>query len=291
MKPKLLHRNPTGFVESVVYQHTVSDQFLTAWHYHPELELVYIVRSSGSLFVGDAIESFGPGSLVLLGSNLPHRWLNDASHQPRSATGHSESLTVHFAPDFLKVNLCKIPEFRQMGQLLEQAKRGIFFYGNCCSKIGAQLLAMDQQDEFKRLLNFLDILRVLSQSSNTRLIASPGYAAQKIESNSRFGRVHAYIMTHFQEDITLEQVADIALMNKSAFCRYFKKVTKKNFSRYLHEIRIGYACKLLSEQQQDISIAEVGFQCGYNNVSNFNRQFKIVTGHSPTAYIRQYEVE
>lgn len=291
MKPKLLHRNPTGFVESVMYQHTVSEQFLSAWHYHPELELVYVVRSSGSLFVGDAIESFSEGDLVLLGSNLPHRWLNDPSHSSSDSKGSAESLTVHFAPDFLKVNLSKIPEFRSLGQLIELAKRGVVFKGSSCQKVGEQLLAMEMQDEFKRLLNFLDILRLLAQSSNNRLLVSPGYAEQKIESNNRFGRVHAYIMNHFQEDITLEEVADIALMNKSAFCRYFKKITKKNFSRYLHEIRIGYACKLLSEQQQDISIAEVGFQCGYNNASNFNRQFKIITGHSPTAYIRQYELE
>lgn len=290
MKPKLLHRNPKGFVESVVFQHTVNKKFLSVWHYHPELELVYVARSSGSLFAGDAIGSFEEGNVILLGSNLPHRWLNDPPGQKEESSPEAESLTVHFAPDFLKVNLIEIPEFRLIGQLLEQAKRGILFNEACSQKVKEKLLAMEQQDEFARLLTFLEILRILAQGPKTRLLASPSYADLNQETNDRFERIHAFVMNNFQQDITLGHVAEIALMNKSAFCRYFKKVTKKNFSRYLHEIRVGYACKLLSEQR-DISIAEIGFQCGYNNVSNFNRQFKLITGLSPTDYVGQYVAE
>ncbi len=105
------------------------------------------------------------------------------------------------------------------------------------------------------------------------------------ETNDRLGRVHEYIMNNFNRDISLTDVADIALMNKSAFCRYFKKATKKSFSQYLNEIRIGYACKLLQERT-DTTISEIAFQVGYNNLSNFNRQFKIITGYAPKAYLR-----
>jgi AraC-like DNA-binding protein len=263
------------------------ENFLSVWHYHPELELVYIVESSGSLFVGDAIESFEGDSLVLLGSNLAHRWLNDPAYFQSDPDSKAESLTIHFAPDFLKTNLKDIPEFRILGNLMDQSKLGILFFGPSTQAVKEQMFAMEAQDEFSRLISFLEILRRLARENAYRFLASPGYVAQVQETNDRFGRVHAFIMNNFQRDISLDEVSEIALMNKSAFCRYFKKTTKKSFSRYLHEIRIGYACKLLSEQDE-IAISEVGFECGYNNISNFNRQFKLITGYPPSAYLKKY---
>ena len=287
MKPKLLHRNPKDYLESVAFQCQKSAHFLPIWHYHVELELVYIEEGTGSFFVGDSIESFSPGTLVLLGSNLAHKWLNDSRYFHADSTLEASSLTIHFAPDFLKVNLKQVPELYRLGVLIDNARLGIIYQGEEIALVRDLLVAMKTQSAYQRLIGFFEILRLLAEEIPCRYLASPGYFKMFKETSDRFGKVHAYIMNHFQQDISLEQIAEVAHMNKSAFCRYFKKTTKKSFSNYLHEIRIGYACKLLNEQE-DIAISEVCFECGYNNVSNFNRQFRLVTGFSPTDYLRQH---
>ena len=287
MKPQLLKRNRKDYLESISFQHFQAPHFLDLWHYHPELELVYIVRGNGNCFIGDAIEGFGPGTLVLLGSNLPHSWINDQKYFQVESKLVAESMAIHFLPEFLKVHLREVPEFNQIGQFMEKAKVGVWF-GDETTRSAVRLLnKMKGLKEFDRLLLFLRILRLLSEASDIRLLSSAGYLAMFRETNDRLGRVHEYLMNNFTRDISLERVAEIALMNKSAFCRYFKKATKKNFSQYLNEIRIGFACRLLQENGES-AISEIAFESGYNTLSNFNRQFKIITGHTPSAYLRRH---
>jgi AraC-like DNA-binding protein len=285
MKPQLLKRNRKDYLESISFQHVVNRHFLDLWHYHPEFELVYIVRSSGNCFIGDAIERFEPGTLMLLGSNLPHGWFNKPKYFKEASKLKAESLAIHFSMDFMQVNLKNIPEFQQISHLMERSKVGLLFGKATQEQAYRLLVEMTNQDAFNRLLSFLQILRCLSEAEDYRTLSSAGYVKMFRETNDRLGRVHEYIMNNFNRDISLTDVADIALMNKSAFCRYFKKATKKSFSQYLNEIRIGYACKLLQERT-DATISEIAFEIGYNNLSNFNRQFKIITGYAPTTYLR-----
>ncbi len=287
MKPQLLKRNRKDYLESISFQHLVEPHFLSLWHYHPELELVYIVRGTGNYFVGDAIESFAPGTLVLLGSDLPHKWINDQEYFQPEAGLEAESMAIHFFSSFLHADLHHIPEFRSLGQLFERAKVGIHFQESVSFAVAEQIAQLGQMDGFRRLIAFLEILKELTETEDYRYLSSAGYLKMFRQTNDRQGRIHEFIMNNFQRDITLEQVAAVAHMNKAAFCRYFKRTTKKSFSRYLNEIRIGYACKMLQEKE-GMPISEVAFESGYNNVSNFNRQFKLVTGFSPSAYLRQH---
>lgn len=286
MKPQLLKRNRKDYLESISFQHVQAPKFMNLWHYHPEVELVYIQQGSGNCFIGDAIERFGPETLVLLGSSLPHNWINDQKYFLPDSTLVAESLAVHFMPEFLKVNLREVPEFQAIGHLVERAKVGLWF-GLETSRAAFYLLEkMKAADAFERLLCFFSILRLLAEAEDVRLLSSPGYLAMFSETNDRLGRVHEYLMNNFTRDISLEKVAEIALMNKSAFCRYFKKATKKHFSQYLNEIRIGFACRLLQENGEP-AISEIAFESGYNTISNFNRQFKLITGHTPSTYLRR----
>lgn len=287
MKPQLLKRNRKDYLESISYQHVVEKHFLNLWHYHPELELVYIVRSAGNCFIGDEIQRFAPGTLILMGANLPHGWFNEPKYFQEGSEAKAESMTIHFSADFLHVNLKDVPELRTIGHLMEQAKVGLDFGATTRKKVVPLLKKMEQQDPFARLLTFFSIMRFLAEADDAKTISSAGYVKMFRETNDRLGRVHEYIMNNFHRDITLDEVSDIALMNKSAFCRYFKKATKKSFSQYLNEIRIGYACRLLQENE-GIAISEIAFECGYNNLSNFNRQFKIITGYNPTTYLKQH---
>lgn len=287
MKPQLLKRNRKNYLESISYQHVIDSHFLDLWHYHPELELVYIARSSGNCFIGDAIERFGPGTLMLLGSNLPHGWFNEPKYFQKNSKMKAESMAIHFSTDFLHVNLKDIPEFQQINQLMEKSKVGLLFGKETQKQVCRLMDTMKKQDPFGRLLSFFQIMRCLSEAEDYRALSSAGYVKMFRETNDRLGRVHEYIMNNFHRDISLTEVADIALMNKSAFCRYFKKATKKSFSQYLNEIRIGYACRLLQEREET-TISEIAFEIGYNNLSNFNRQFKIITGYAPTSYLQRH---
>lgn len=289
MKPQLLKRNRKDYLESISYQHLVDLHFLDLWHYHPELELVYIVRSSGSCFIGDAIDRFAPGTLMLLGSNLPHGWFNEPKYFQKNSGLEVESIAVHFSMDFLQIDLKEIPEFRSIYQLMDRAKLGLSYGKKTEKSIVKQLLRMEKEDAFSRLITFLQILRTLSEAKDCRALSSIGYVKMFRETNDRLGRVHEYIMNNFHRDIRLDEVADIAHMNKSAFCRYFKKATKKSFSKYLNEVRIGYACRLLQEREE-ATISEIAFEIGYNNLSNFNRQFKIITGCAPSTYLQRHSL-
>lgn len=287
MKPQLLKRNRKDYIESISYRHTVEDHFLDLWHYHEELELVYVVQSSGNFFVGDGIERFEAGTLVLLGENLPHGWFNEQKYFKEPGTYKAESIAIHFSYDFLKTNLKNIPEFLPIAQLMERSKVGIQFIGAERRVVMEALVDMQEQDEFQRLLSFLQILRWLSEDEHYKTLSSAGYVKMFRETNDRLGRVHEFIMNNFHRDISLAEVSKIALMNKSAFCRYFKKATKKSFSQYLNEIRIGFACRILQEKEST-AISEVAFEAGYNNLSNFNRQFKLIMDCTPTEYLKRH---
>jgi AraC-like DNA-binding protein len=287
MKPQLLKRNRKDFLESISYQHVVDGHFLDLWHYHPELELVYVVQSSGNCFIGDAIERFEPGTLMLLGVNLPHGWFNEQKYFQPGGEYEAESIAIHFSHDFLRSNWREIPEFHTIGQLIDRAKVGLQFSGKTRDAVATYLDNMRAQDEFHRLLTFLKILQTLAETTEVRELSSVGYVKMFRETNDRLGRVHEYIMNNFHRDVSLTEVADIAHMNKSAFCRYFKRATKKSFSQYLNEIRIGFACRLLQENE-GTAISEVAFDAGYNNLSNFNRQFKLIMGCNPTTYLNRY---
>jgi AraC-like DNA-binding protein len=289
MKPKLLDRS-ASLNRSFSLSLQISSHFLKVWHYHPEVELVLIKKSTGARFVGDSISRFGPGDLVLIGSHLPHMWQNDSIYFDNEIEDSAETIACHFKEDFMGNSFENVHELKPIKVLLEKAKRGIVFMGNSRCAGQEMLESMLRCNDFDRLVKLTQLLNILANEPQIEQISSPGFVATfRQQESRRLDNIYEYIHNRFKEDITLEKVAELASMNTSSFCRYFKKTTGKTFSTYLNTVRIGYACKLLIENQYTIS--EICYESGFNNISNFNRQFKNITRYSPSIYSKLHNIE
>lgn len=268
---------------SFVLQKDIYPYYPTPWHYHPEFELVLVVKSTGKRTVGDHEENFSDGDLVFLGPNMPHAFQNDPSYYKGDFTLTAEAIVIQFRDDFLGKDFFNLPEMISVTQFFEKAKFGIKIMGDTREKVAEMMHDMLSSSGMGRITHLLSILEILSGSDEIQLLANPGFVQQyAVSGNDRITKVHQYIMTNFRRNISLLDVAEIANMSITSFCRFFKACTRKSFSHFLNEIRIGYACKLLLEEKQNIS--QVCYDCGFNNMSNFNRQFKKITGKSPLQY-------
>jgi AraC-like DNA-binding protein len=287
MKPKLVDRT-IKLNHSFDLHHHAYPHFLKIWHYHPELELVLIKKSTGTRFMGDSIKKFQEGDLVLIGENLPHMWQNDPAYFEAGSSLSAEALVIHFNKNFAGVDFFKIPELTLIKDLMDVAKRGILFKGNAKYVVAEKLEQMLVASDFDRFIQLLQLLKTLANESSVEILSSPGFVDSfKREENRRLDKIYDFIINNFREEITLEKVADLAGMNTSSFCRYFKKTTDKTFSHYLNEVRIGFACRLLMEHKYNIS--ETCYACGFNNISNFNRQFKNIEKMSPSEYVKLHK--
>ncbi len=283
MKATLLKRETSPNRSFSVAKHNFP-HFLKVWHYHVELELVYIVQSEGTRFIGDNIDQFQAGELMLIGSNLPHMYQNDKSYFSAHSEKRAEASAIHFNPLFLKTSFAEIPELIEFHSLIEKAKLGLKFSEGTSAKVGAKIQSLEKKSELSRMLGFLDILAHLCKDEKATTIASTGFVNHfELAGDLKLDKVYDYVMRHFQENINVDDIADLVSMNKSSFCRYFKRTTQKTFTEFLNEIRIGFACKMLMERQ--MGILEISYYCGYNNISHFNRQFKKKLGVSPSAYL------
>ncbi len=247
------------------------------WHYHPELELVYVNEGSGKRHIGSHLSYFQDGELVLIGSNLPHQGFTDRLSEYKSET------VVQMHPDFLGEGFFRIPEMKGILSLFEKAKKGLSFSGKSKNLIGAKIELLPKADKFNQILRLIEILRDLSLSEEYQILNANGFSVVATpQDNDRLNLTLNFVKEHFKNTITLSEIADIVSMTVPSFCRYFKKVTGKTFTRFLNEYRLVHASKLLSEEQ--MSITEVCFECGFKNYSHFVSRFKSFTGKSPSAY-------
>lgn len=254
-------------------------EFETAWHHHPEYELILILGSTGTRFMGDSIQKFGETELVLIGPNLPHCWKEDAD----SPSSDSRAYVIHFSQDFLGKEFFNIPEGRQIKQLLDQSRFGLQFCEGIERKCLQRIPHIFETADFERVLNLLELLNLLAKSDKFFPLSSSGFSDLFIENHSdRINKVFEYTLANFKEPVELETVAELVCMSRTAFCRFFKKSTGKTYFDFLKEIRLGHACKLL--QESDESINHVAYHSGYENMSNFNRQFKEFLNTSPLKY-------
>ncbi len=247
------------------------------WHFHPEMELVYVVSGSGKRHIGHHISYYKEGDLIFLGSNVPHLGFTDRLQ------GNPEEVVVQMLPNFLGKHFLARPETNAIEQLFQRAKHGISFYGTTKKEVGKQLLKMSTLQPFERLLAFLQCLQLLAQSKEYELLNVESYGLDiNFQDHERMNHIYQYVQAHFQRSITLEEIAQESNMTIPAFCRYFKKLTHKTFTQFVNEFRVFHARQLLTEEK--MSIAEICFACGFNNLSNFNKHFKTITGENPTTY-------
>ena len=210
--------------------------------------------------------------------------LNDEIYFEEGSDLMAEAIGVHFTQDFLGEGFLRASEMQSISKLFDRAQQGIQFIG-LGSGLLDELENLLSLGSFEKTLQFIEVLHRLSKHENYRLLSSSGFIHSfKQTENENLHKIYAYIFKNFNTPIHSKDVAEVAHMNASAFSRFFKRIHRKTFTRYLNEIRIGYACKLLMEQRNTIS--SVCYESGFNNISNFNRQFKSIVGMSPSQYIK-----
>jgi AraC-like DNA-binding protein len=257
--------------------------FDAPWHYHPEFELTYIVQGKGQRFVGDSVQPFSEGDLVLLGAHLPHFWRNSSEFYHSDSQFSVESVVVQFPQALIDDFLTKVPDFKSVMNLVRQSVFGIQFSQETTEKVREKLLKLPELPGGFRFVTLLDILMILSQDLSPTLLASAAYRITIDDAETeRMKRILDFTLVHFQEEISLETIAEIAHLTIPAFCRYFKKRTQKTYVEFVNQLKINHARKLLTDSE--LSVAQVGLECGFHNLSNFHQVFKRHISKSPLQY-------
>ena len=252
------------------------------WHFHDEYEIVYIIRSFGKKFVGDAVEEFGPEDLSVYGSKLPHFYMNDQVFYQNDPNFMVNAIVVQFPPSYFLEKQLQRPEFGSVKKLLSRANVGLSFRSDNARNGGIILQQMLQTSGMERHLLFVKLLNYLG-NCEARTIATSDYTNSIDDlGEPRMAKVYGFTTRNYNRKISLVEVASVAGMNPSAFCRYFKQKTGKTFAQFVNELRINYACKLFKHGNQ--TIVRISDEVGFNNLSNFNRQFKSFIRKSPSEY-------
>ena len=253
----------------------------TPWHFHPECQLTLVLNSYGHRVVGDHLTSFSPGDLVFIGPNLPHLWHHDGLH--RKADGQAYSIVVQFLEDFLGRDFLSRPESAPVRQLITRGAVALQVNGRTRKAVAERMQALARARGLRRVVWLLDILELLAASKELRPISSPGFQPSLNPfDHDRVGKVCAHVNEHLAEPIFREDLARLVQLSPDAFGRFFRSRTGKTLPEFVNQLRIGRACRLLAET--DLSIIEVAMRCGFENLSNFNRQFLRIVKRSPRAY-------
>lgn len=267
---------------SFLIKEEVFTYFDVPWHLHPEFELTFIRSDQGKRHIGNSIEDLDYEELIFIGPNLPHNWYGSKTNETHSKKKVNQ-IVIQFSIDFLGIDFFEKPAFVNILQLLKRAQLGICFYGETRKFAGKKMYSMLSMNSFDQTLELLTLLNRLSNSQEYKYISSIGFTEilNEIDTN-RMNKIYQFIMEHFKEQITLKQIATFANMTPQSFCKYFKIRTKKTFSFFLNEVKISYACRLLIEK--NLNVLQICYESGFNNLSNFNRQFKRINKMTPMEY-------
>ena len=276
-----LHGGSPFKVKYCDYKH-----FTYPLHQHGELELMYIIESTGQYHVGNKVENFAPGDLMLIGSFLPHMHKNAAEYYEDNDL-RVKAVILQFSFDFVSSELFTYPEMNRINDMIKLSANGIYFSVPKGGAIVTKMLSLLELKGTERFLAFLEFLHLLSRCKNFRTFnttLNENYTS--LHTDDRMVTVLGYLNRNYTEKISVAEVAKLACMNKTAFCRFFKEKTGKTLVNYVNELRVAYACKLLLDGT--ISVAQASFQAGFNNLSGFNRVFRSLIQSTPTEYKRQY---
>jgi len=246
------------------------------WHFHPEYEIVYVEADQGIRHIGDHISRYEGSDLALIGPNIPH--LNFDYGVKTIA----ETVVVQMKEHFLGASFFELPEIAAINDLFERAKSGLAFYGETKKLAADKLKMLTSLNHFDQLIALLQVFQLLAASKeticlNTRPIAK----ASVLKEQQRLHRIYHFIESRYMEAIDIKEVAAVSNLSVAAFCRYFKKSTHLTFTDFLNQYRINQAKKIL---MQDKSVTAACYECGFENLSHFNKTFKKFAGENPTAF-------
>ncbi|MCX2450302.1 AraC family transcriptional regulator [Pedobacter sp. PLR] len=261
------------------------------WHYHQELELIYFNEGKGTQFIGDNIQSFNSGDIILVGAHLPHYWrFEDAYFEGGEKSGTADVKVAHFSEDLWGDFFLNLPENKALKDVMEKSRRGVKVTGKNKEQVAALLGRMLEAEGTERIIMLMQALLEISKCGELETLASVGfqYDLEQVEKD-RISDIYEYTYANFRNKICLEEIADVAKISPNSFCRYFKSRTRKTYSQFLTEIKVGQACKLLIEAH--LNLKQICYNSGFNNFASFHKCFKKVTGKSPLCYQREFVTE
>ncbi len=286
MKPQLL-KVSSGPAQSFNVRRDLVPSVNNKWHYHPEVELIHFEKGSGTQFIGDNIRQFNTGDIVMVGSYLPHYWRFDDVYFSRDNKAEVDIRVAHFCENFWGKDFLQLPENKNIKTVLEKARRGIQITGKVKKQIAQSMERLLAAEGAKRILLLMEVLNTIAESDHTDCLSSIGFSPNVEESrNDGINVIYEYSLANFKNKILIDELAELAGISPNSFCRYFKARTQKTYSKFLLEIKVGHACKLLIENR--LPLKQLCYESGFNNFANFHKYFKQITGKSPLNYQREF---
>lgn len=287
MRPQLL-KVSKGPDKSFSVRRDLVPHINTRWHYHSEVELIHFKKGEGTQFIGDSIQRFKAGDVVLVGSNLPHYWRFDDHFFDENNRESADIRVSHFNENFWGAPFLDLPENANIKIVLEKAKRGLQVTGPSSHMVEAILEELIEAEGPQRIILLMNALSTIANCKQLVTLSSIGFKPDLVETeNDRINAIYEYSIKNFKRKIQLEEIAEVANISPNSFCRYFKSRTRKTYSQFLIELRVGHACKLLIENNQ--CIKRLCYESGFNNFTSFHKYFKLITGKSPLTYQKEFK--
>jgi len=274
---------------SFKYKQISLDSLEFNWHYHPEFELMLMHNSKGKRFIGDSIAYYDYGDLFFIGPNLPHTWYAPSDNNKKGQL--HQAILIQFPENLAGLNIGEVPELSSLQQLFRKATLGLQIHGSTRSDAANMMKEMYRLTGLDRLLLLLKVLQRLSEANPEEVstVSSVEFTRKfQPDEQSRIDRVCTFINESYRQKLRLEDASAIANMSATAFSRFFKRSTGKTFINYVNDLRIGRACKLLIDSE--LSVGEICYEVGFNNLSNFNRRFCERHGCTPRAYRMEFSM-
>jgi AraC-like DNA-binding protein len=282
-----LHKSPIEDSKIFVAKELTEKHFDPIWHSHSEYQLFVTIKGTGTRFIGDSIKSFGNNELVLTGSNLPHLWRSDERYFDKESPLKVNGVVVYMQENLLGGHLMEKEEMMLLKKLFKKSARGLEFYGETKQQVIKMLRELTQLSGLDSLIHLLNILNLLAHTKEYHYISTTEYANPfKEDETARMNKVYEYALKNYRKKIHLNELAELLHMTPTSFSRYFSITHNKGFSKFITELRVKHACKLLTETDQTISV--ISNKCGFKTLSNFNKLFKEVMHKKPSDYRKEF---
>jgi len=286
MKPQLL-KVANSPVQSFSARRDKVPYVNNRWHYHAEVELIYFKEGNGTQFIGDNIKRFRTGDVVLVGAHLPHYWRFDDNYFNENEENHADVVVVHFSENFWGSHFLNLPENKSLKLLLEKAHRGVQIPDSDSAQIGELIESILLHEGSRRIILLMEALIAIDKCTDHQSISSIGFRHNFEETeNERINAIYNYSLANFKRKLQMEEMAAIANISPNSFCRYFKSRTRKTYTQFITEIRVGHACKLLIEDSMNVK--QICYESGFHNFASFHKHFKVITGMSPLNYQKSF---
>ncbi|NOR28448.1 MAG: helix-turn-helix domain-containing protein [Lutibacter sp.] len=258
-------------------QNYKGESFYEKLHQHKEIQISLIAEGEGTYIIGDCVGEFKKNDIFVIGEDLPHIFKRDTAF-----INETDMVSLFFSKNSYGEGFFNLPEFEHFQNFFNDASLGFKVLSNK-EKLLLHLSQIKKRSKYKQFTTFLEILGIISEGKKRTLSSLINLKKYAGNEGKRMSDIFQYTMNNYHNEISLDQVSDIANMTPNAFCRYFKQRTNKTFVNFLIDIRIGNACKLLAKNN-DLNITEISYKSGFNNLANFNRKFKAIKGVTPSEY-------